>query len=105
MTEHDIQNEIRIRLSQLGFCVFRINAGKVKLHDGRWFDTGVPKGFSDLLAVKDGRAYFIEVKSENGKASPEQKHRVTHPIQTWFRQLTLQRLQKKQQIMPPMQQK
>ena len=74
MTEHDIQNEIRIRLSQLGFCVFRINAGKVKLHDGRWFDTGVPKGFSDLLAVKDGRAYFIEVKSEKGKASPEQKH-------------------------------
>lgn len=74
MTEHDIQNEIRIRLSQLGFCVFRINAGKVKLHDGRWFDTGVPKGFSDLLAVKDGRAYFIEVKNETGKASPEQKH-------------------------------
>ena len=74
MTEHDIQNEIRIRLSQLGFCVFRINTGKVKLHDGRWFDTGVPKGFSDLLAVKDGRAYCIEVKSENGKASPEQKH-------------------------------
>lgn len=73
-SEHDLQNEIRIRLSRLGYCVFRINTGKVKLYDGRWFDTGVPKGFSDLVAVKDGRVYFIEVKTETGKASPEQKH-------------------------------
>lgn len=72
MTEHDIQNQIRLELSKMGFCVFRINSGKILMSDGRWFDTGVPKGFSDLLAIKNGKAYFIEVKTETGRASQEQ---------------------------------
>ncbi len=72
MTEHDIQNEIRLRLSELGFCVFRANVGKFQTKEGRWFDTGLPKGFSDLFAVKDGRVFFLEVKTKTGKASPEQ---------------------------------
>lgn len=72
MTEHDIQSSIRIKLSELGYCVFRINVGRFKTEDGRWFDTGLPKGFSDLIAVKDGRIYFLEVKTETGKASKEQ---------------------------------
>lgn len=71
-TEHDIQNDIRLHLSSLGYCVFRINSGKVKTADGRYFDVGVPKGFSDLLAIKDGKAYFIEVKRADGRASAEQ---------------------------------
>lgn len=72
MTEHDIQNAIRLKLSELGYAVFRINSGKVRMADGRWFDTGVPKGFSDLIAVKDGKIFFLEVKTETGKVSPEQ---------------------------------
>lgn len=72
MTEHDIQNSIRLKLSELGYAVFRINSGKVRMSDGRYFDTGVPKGFSDLIAVKNGRIYFLEVKAETGTASPEQ---------------------------------
>ncbi|MBP5431581.1 VRR-NUC domain-containing protein [Ruminococcus sp.] len=72
MTEHDIQSSIRIKLTELGYCVFRINVGRFKTEDGRWFDTGLPKGFSDLIAVKDGRIYFLEVKTETGKASKEQ---------------------------------
>lgn len=72
MTEHDLQNQIRLKLSELGFIVFRANVGKVKLNDGRWFDTGLPKGFSDIFAIKDGRIYFIEVKAKNGKTSQEQ---------------------------------
>ena len=72
MTEHDIQNSIRLYLSERGYCVFRINSGKVKMADGRWFETGVPKGFSDLLAVKDGKAFFIEVKAEHGRPTAEQ---------------------------------
>lgn len=71
-SEHDTQNMIRLKLSELGYAVFRINSGKVRMADGRWFDTGVPKGFSDLLACKNGRAYFLEVKTLTGKASPEQ---------------------------------
>lgn len=71
-SEHDIQNEIRLHLSSLGYCVFRINSGKIKTADGRWFDVGVPKGFSDLMAVKDGRVYFLEIKNEVGRPSAEQ---------------------------------
>ena len=73
MNEHSIQNSIRIELSAQGYCVFRINTGKVKMADGRWFDTGVPKGFSDLIAIKDGEITFIEVKDATGRVRPEQK--------------------------------
>lgn len=72
VTEHDVQNLIRLKLSELGYAVFRINSGKVRMADGRWFDTGVPKGFSDLIACKDGKIYFLEVKTETGRASTEQ---------------------------------
>lgn len=72
MTEHDLQNSIRLRLSELGFMVFRANVGKVRLADGRFFDTGLPPGFSDLFAVKDGKIYFIEVKVKPNKPSQKQ---------------------------------
>lgn len=72
MTEHDLQNSIRLKLSKEGYTTFRANVGKVKMQDGRWFDTGLPKGFSDLFAVKDGRVYFIECKIHPRKPTPEQ---------------------------------
>lgn len=72
MNEHDIQNSIRLKLSELGYAVFRANVGRFQTKDGRWFDTGLPKGFSDLMAVKNGRIYFLEVKTETGRASAEQ---------------------------------
>lgn len=73
LTEHDIQSAIREELSKRGFCVFRANVGKVKMQDGRWFDTGLPKGHSDLVAYKNGRAYFLEVKTPTGHIRPEQE--------------------------------
>lgn len=75
MTEHDIQNEIRIAVSP--WCVIlRANVGRVKTSDGRWFSTGLPQGFPDLFGVRrrDGKAVFIEVKKRGGKVSLEQKH-------------------------------
>lgn len=71
-SEHDRQNEIRLALSERGYCVFRINSGKFKMEDGRWFDVGVPKGFSDLVAIKDGRVSFLEIKTDTGRATAEQ---------------------------------
>ena len=44
--EHKIQNQIRISLSDR-CTLFRVNVGKAYTKDGRYFDTGVPKGFSD----------------------------------------------------------
>ena len=72
MTEHDLQNTIRLELAKQGWVTFRVNVGKVKMHDGRWFDTGLPPGFSDLMALKEGRTVFIEVKAKKGKPSKVQ---------------------------------
>ena len=73
-SEHDIQSLIRLELTKLGIPCFRINVGKVKMKDGRWFSTGAPKGFPDLFGFRsDGRIFFIEVKNETGKVRPEQE--------------------------------
>ncbi|HGD0853281.1 TPA: VRR-NUC domain-containing protein [Streptococcus agalactiae] len=74
-TESLIQNKIRVALSQAGYMVFRANVGKVKTADGRFFDTGLPKGFCDLFGFKpNGQIFFIEVKNETGWIRPEQKN-------------------------------
>ena len=57
--EHAIQNKIRIAIAP--YCdIFRINVGAGFTKDGRYFNTGVPPGFSDLFGVRkaDGRAVF-----------------------------------------------
>lgn len=93
MTEHDIQSAIRLKLSELGYYTERINVGagylipkklmdklkravpsdiRAQLDKIPYFTTGAVKGRSDLSAIKDGRIYFIEVKTETGTASPEQ---------------------------------
>ena len=73
-TESLIQNQIRVGLSKAGHTVFRANVGKVRMADGRYFDTGLPKGFPDLFGFRpDGRIFFIEVKNETGKLRPEQE--------------------------------
>ncbi len=73
-SEQKIQNDIRVALSETGNLVFRANVGKVRMSDGRWFDTGLPKGFSDLFGFRsDGQIFFIEVKNQKGRVRPEQK--------------------------------
>ena len=46
---------------------------KLSLDNGRYFNTGLPKGFSDLLLfTNDGRVFFFEVKVKPNKLSKEQ---------------------------------
>ena len=70
-----LQNEIRLALSEIAI-VFRANVGKVRMADGRFFDTGLPKGFSDLFGFRksDGKIFYIEIKTEKGRLRPDQKH-------------------------------
>ena len=74
MTEQDIQNLIRAALSDYAI-VFRTNVGKVRTADGRYFDTGLPKGHSDLYGFRksDGRVFYIEVKTPKGRVRPDQQ--------------------------------
>lgn len=74
LSEHDIQNLIRMELARIGIPVYRANVGKVRTTDGRYFDTGLPKGFPDLFGFRlDGQIFFIEVKNQKGKVRPEQE--------------------------------
>lgn len=72
--EQALQDAIRVKLAQAGYVVFRTNVGKVKTADGRWFDTGLPTGFPDLMGYKpeNGRIFFIEVKTETGRRRKDQ---------------------------------
>lgn len=72
--EHKIMNEIRVGIADE--CItFRANVGKGYTKDGRYFDTGLPVGFSDIFGVRksDGKAVFIEVKTKSGRVSEKQK--------------------------------
>lgn len=89
-SEHTIQKEVQLALSQNHCSVFRTNVGKVKLKDGRWFDTGLPKGFPDLMGYRwsDNQIFMIEVKNSAGRIRDDQvrfhnflqSHKVIHGI-------------------------
>lgn len=89
-SEHSIQKQIQVALSQHKCSVFRTNVGKVQTIDHRWFDTGLPQGFPDLVGFRwvDNQIFFIEVKSKTGKPRPDQirfheflqSHNVIHGI-------------------------
>lgn len=70
MKETDIQNQIRMALSDHGI-VIRQNTGNFLTADGRRVVCGV-KGLSDLLFIGNGFVAFVEVKTDKGKATKEQ---------------------------------
>ncbi|MDN6899550.1 VRR-NUC domain-containing protein [Oenococcus sicerae] len=74
MSEHSIQDEVRVALSKHGYTVWRINVGQGYTKQGNYFSTGVEKGFPDLMGYNPatGKIFFIEMKSATGKPRPEQ---------------------------------
>jgi len=74
MREQEIQNQIRVAVSAHDCTIFRANVGKVKMENGRWFDTGLPPGFPDLFGFRHGdhQMFYIEVKNERGKPRDDQ---------------------------------
>ena len=72
MREHNIQNEIRLWCGTHGILCFRCNVGRVKTIDGKWFDTGLPEGFSDLIILTNHTIYFCECKTRAGKQRQDQ---------------------------------
>lgn len=75
MKEIDVQNSIRLALNDYAI-VFRGNVGRVRMADGRFFDTGLPAGYPDLSGFRksDGKMIFLEVKNSKGRLSKKQEH-------------------------------
>lgn len=74
-SEHAIQSEIMLALSEHGCIVARTNVGTVRTVDGRLFNAGPPPGWPDITAVRkdDGRAVLVECKNEKGRLREDQK--------------------------------
>ena len=93
MQEHELQKRIQVALSGAGCVVFRTNVGKgllirraqiIKRYDNgtalvagtfNYFDSGLPVGHPDLYGFrkKDGKVFYIEVKTASGVISEKQK--------------------------------
>lgn len=86
MKESILMRQIQVALCNFGARMFRNQVGNFKLEDGRRIRVGLCKGSSDLIGffpititqemVGQKIAIFvaIEVKSEKGRATPEQEN-------------------------------
>lgn len=73
MTETDLMNAVMLAATARDCVIFRTNVGKVRTADGRFFDTGLPKGHADLYGVRsDGRVFYIETKIKPRKPTHDQ---------------------------------
>lgn len=81
MTEHELQNQIRLALSKTG-VPFRTNAGTFwqGVRKGDVLTeirpvAGLPQGFTDLIYFQSGgKTAFLEVKLPGKNARKEQEH-------------------------------
>ena len=73
-SEQQIQNDIRVAVNLDNCRVFRSNVGKVKLPNGKFFQTGLPPGYPDLHGYKisNGKMFYLEVKTPTGRPRPDQ---------------------------------
>lgn len=103
MLEHEIQNEIRVHISQKQLAtLFRGNvgnawtgnkierrpSGSILIHDARPFTTGLPQGFPDLFGIKSititpdmvgqkiAAFVFVEVKQPGKRPTKIQQHMI-----------------------------
>lgn len=74
MTETELMHRVMLAVQEQGNQIFRTNVGKVRTPDGRYFDTGLPKGHSDLYGFRpDGQIFYIETKLRPRKPTKEQR--------------------------------
>ena len=78
-SESTLQKRIADFLVRMGFMVTRINSsvhvtdGGVHLASYRVVNTNATAGHADLLVCRQGRAWYVEVKTPTGKQSPKQR--------------------------------
>ena len=73
MSEGQIQDEIRLALSdEPGLVLWRNNVGTA-MHRGARVVYGLAVGSADLIGCLDGRFVALEVKTPTGRVSPDQR--------------------------------
>ena len=73
MSEGQIQDEIRLALSdEPGLVMWRNNVG-VAMHRGSRVVYGLAVGSADLIGCLDGRFVALEVKTPAGRLAPDQR--------------------------------
>lgn len=74
ISETQIQKQIMDYLISQRILYWRLNTQGIQhFSQGRQFFKPNPnRGMADILAILNGRAFWIEVKSAKGKLSPEQ---------------------------------
>lgn len=76
MKESQLQKNIKdaINAAGIGRC-WVTTSGMLKSLDGKRYVTALPEGFPDLFGYRrrDGKMFFIEVKTPTGRVSDEQK--------------------------------
>lgn len=79
--EQHLDKQIMLWCGQHNWLCFHCNVGKVLLADGRYFSTGLPNGFPDLLIITDfGVSFYCETKIKPRKPSNEQKEFINNLI-------------------------
>lgn len=74
MTESELMHSVMLAVTEAGNQIFRANVGKARTFDGRWFNTGLPKGHCDLYGFRpDGQIFYIETKLHPRKPTKEQR--------------------------------
>lgn len=71
--EQVLDKNIMLWCGEHDWLCFHTNVGKVQMIDGRYFDTGLPKGWLDLLILTNkGQVIFCETKIHPRKPTKEQ---------------------------------
>lgn len=71
--EQYLTKQIMLYCGERNWLCFHTNVGKVLTADNRYFDTGLPVGWPDLLIITDnGKVMFIETKIHPRKPTCEQ---------------------------------
>jgi len=86
-SEQELQNFCITFLQYRGFYVLRTNAGKIRVYNEQGkarFIELMPAGTPDVLAFKDGYAYFFELKKP-GNVSTEIQQRMQSLLSRYVR--------------------
>ena len=80
-----LMKEIQLWCGQHNFIAFHTNVGKVKMWDGRYFDTGLPVGWPDLMILTDkGQVIFCETKVKPNRPTKEQLNTIDVLVKRGF---------------------